>query len=252
MAAYLKYVILLKGTFVAFELVHVPREQNARADLLAKLASLGKGGWQRTIIQETLKALRTTTGCVEEIQQVSVFEGGRRGHRSLTQETLRVPKISAYHLSVGEPLNICLVDIAETWMTPYRRYLADALLLHELMEAKIVKKNTYAYILWWMESCSGMAPLTLSCSVWVVSSVRVSWLSSMKVSVGVTSVDELSHQRLFEQGITGWPWGRTTMQTNPTTRRLASCAPGGVAIDPQPMAFPHMGDWHPGSVYLSS
>ena len=96
---------------------------------------------------------------------MSVFEGGRRGHRSLTQETLRVPKISAYHLSVGEPLNICLVDIAETWMTPYRRYLADALLLHELMEAKIVKKNTYAYILWWMESCSGMAPLTLSCSV---------------------------------------------------------------------------------------
>jgi len=30
--------------FVAFELVHVPREQNARADLLAKLANSGKGG----------------------------------------------------------------------------------------------------------------------------------------------------------------------------------------------------------------
>ena len=50
MAAYLEYVQLLKTSFTEFELVHVPREQNARADLLAKLASLGKGGKQRTVI----------------------------------------------------------------------------------------------------------------------------------------------------------------------------------------------------------
>jgi len=43
MAAYLEYVQILKETFVVFELVHVPREQNARVDLLAKLASSGKG-----------------------------------------------------------------------------------------------------------------------------------------------------------------------------------------------------------------
>jgi len=48
MAAYLRNVQVLKGAFVAFELVHVPREQNARADLLAKLASSGKEGRQRT------------------------------------------------------------------------------------------------------------------------------------------------------------------------------------------------------------
>jgi len=53
MAAYLRYVEVLKGAVAAFELVHVPKEQNARADLLAKLASSGKGGRQRTIIQET-------------------------------------------------------------------------------------------------------------------------------------------------------------------------------------------------------
>jgi len=58
MAAYLKYVQLLKGAFSALELIHVPREQNASADLLAKLASSGKGGRQRTVIQETLKASR--------------------------------------------------------------------------------------------------------------------------------------------------------------------------------------------------
>ena len=44
MASYLRYVTLLRETFPVFELVHVPRAQNARADLLAKLASLGKGG----------------------------------------------------------------------------------------------------------------------------------------------------------------------------------------------------------------
>ena len=58
MVAYLEYVQILKESFEVFELVHIPREQNARADLLAKLASSGKGGRQRTVIQETLKAPR--------------------------------------------------------------------------------------------------------------------------------------------------------------------------------------------------
>ena len=43
MAAYLEYVQELRRSFASFEVVHVPREQNARADLLAKLASSGKG-----------------------------------------------------------------------------------------------------------------------------------------------------------------------------------------------------------------
>jgi len=43
MATYLGYVQLLKGSFVVFELVHVLREQNARADLLAKLAVRARG-----------------------------------------------------------------------------------------------------------------------------------------------------------------------------------------------------------------
>lgn len=55
MAAYLRYIEVLKRAFAAFELVHVPREQNDRVDLLAKLASSGKGGEQRTMIQKTLK-----------------------------------------------------------------------------------------------------------------------------------------------------------------------------------------------------
>ncbi|XP_068503698.1 uncharacterized protein [Phaseolus vulgaris] len=38
MSAYLEYVQVLKESFEVFELVHVPREQNARAYLLAKIA----------------------------------------------------------------------------------------------------------------------------------------------------------------------------------------------------------------------
>jgi len=41
MASYLKYVMLLKESITKFELAHVPRKHNARADLLDNLASSG-------------------------------------------------------------------------------------------------------------------------------------------------------------------------------------------------------------------
>jgi len=68
MATYLEYIQVLRETFEVFELVHVPREQISRTDLLAKLASSGKGGRQRTVIQETLRTPRTTTKNIAEIQ----------------------------------------------------------------------------------------------------------------------------------------------------------------------------------------
>jgi len=84
MAAYLEYVQVLKESFDVFELVHVPREQNSRANLLAKLASSGKGGRQRMVIQETLKTPRTITNKMAEIQHVVTSEGMRR--RSLRRQ----------------------------------------------------------------------------------------------------------------------------------------------------------------------
>jgi len=57
LVAYLRYVTLLKDAFAEFKLVHVPREQNSRANLLAKLASSGKRNRQRSVIQETQKKL---------------------------------------------------------------------------------------------------------------------------------------------------------------------------------------------------
>ncbi|RDX92619.1 Pro-Pol polyprotein, partial [Mucuna pruriens] len=43
-----------RSTFEWFTLLHVPREQNERVDLLAKLASTQKGGLHRIVIQEAL------------------------------------------------------------------------------------------------------------------------------------------------------------------------------------------------------
>jgi len=85
MSAYLEYVQVLKKSFTVFELVHVPREQNAQVDLLAKLASSSKGGRQRTVIQETLQTPQTFTAeNLVEVHQVSMSEGRKRSHRSLT------------------------------------------------------------------------------------------------------------------------------------------------------------------------
>jgi len=118
MDAYLQSVQILKETFAVFELVYVPREQNARADLLAKLASSGKGGRQRTIIQETMRTPRTTTNFTAEVQQISTPKGVKRSHRSLAMETLKMSKISTYALPGEESMQVCLVEGGETWMTP--------------------------------------------------------------------------------------------------------------------------------------
>jgi len=150
MAAYLTYVEVLKGAFAAFELVLVPREQNAIADLLAKLASLGKGGRQRTIIQETLKTPRKfVAGNRVDILHISTARGKPRSHHSLSQDTARAPCISTYATSPEEEkgVQVCVLEEGDTWMTPYRRYLADGILPAEPEEGKKVKRNAARYTL---------------------------------------------------------------------------------------------------------
>jgi len=114
---------MLKRAFTTFELVHVPREQNARADLLAKLASSGKEGRQRTVIQETLKTPRKFVADNRlDVLHVSTARGNPRNHRSLSQDTVRAPCISTYATSPdGERgVQVCTLEEGDTWMTPYR------------------------------------------------------------------------------------------------------------------------------------
>jgi len=150
MAAYLRYVEVLNGAFATFELVHVPREQNARADLLAKLASSGKGGRQRTVIQETLKTPRKfVADNMVDVLHISAARGKPRSHRSLIQDTARAPRISTYAASPeGEKcVQVCALEEGDTWMTPYRRYIADGILPAEPREGKKIKKNSARYTL---------------------------------------------------------------------------------------------------------
>jgi len=58
------------------------------------------------------------------------------------QETLKVPKVSTYDLSGEDMLDVCQVDVGETWMTPYRHYLADGMFPAEPVEAKVIKNNS--------------------------------------------------------------------------------------------------------------
>jgi len=53
---YLTKVKSLAEKFKFFEAIYVQREQNSRADLLAKLASTKRPGNNRTVIQEVVSA----------------------------------------------------------------------------------------------------------------------------------------------------------------------------------------------------
>jgi len=112
LALYLNYVKTLADNFTSFELTHVPREQNSRADLLSKLATSGKGGTHRTVIQETMRAPRVTMGDAQE-----------------------------------ECVNATELGTKETWMTPYALYLSDGILPTEPECAKMIRRNAKRYTL---------------------------------------------------------------------------------------------------------
>jgi len=147
MAAYLEYVQELRRSFALFEVVHVPREQNARADLLAKLASSGKGGRQRTVIQETLKTPRAFVADHQILHVHRSTERTARSHRSPTQETLRRPRVRARPAAEVRTMQVCAAHEPDTWITPYQRYLADGALPVDSTEARKIKKSSSKFTL---------------------------------------------------------------------------------------------------------
>ena len=100
------------------------------------------------MIQETLKTPWTfVIDDMVGVHQVSTFRGGARSHRLLTQKTLRTPSVSTYPVSLGNSMQVCTVEEGDTWMTPYRRYLADGILPLEPKEGKKIKRNSAKYTL---------------------------------------------------------------------------------------------------------
>ena len=67
----------------------------------------------------------------------------------MTQDTTRAPSISVYPTSPEEndPMQVCTLEEGDTWMTPYRLYIADGVLPAEPEEGKKIKRNSARYTL---------------------------------------------------------------------------------------------------------
>jgi ribonuclease HI len=107
---YLEKVQSLAAQFEHFELIYVPREQNARADLLSKLASTKKPGNNRTVIQETIAKPSAET--TEILMVVEASDWRHPLIRYLQDETLpeeqeeaaRIKKTAAHYAMIGDKL----------------------------------------------------------------------------------------------------------------------------------------------------
>src|ERR1044072_6699401 len=75
---YLAKVDMLKQEFQSFGIEHIPREKNERADLLAKLASTKKPGYNQSVIQETVH--RPTV----EVEEVFCLQEGENWFTPIT------------------------------------------------------------------------------------------------------------------------------------------------------------------------
>ncbi|GAU46913.1 hypothetical protein TSUD_402940, partial [Trifolium subterraneum] len=108
----LEYLNLIRTKLAKFketEVKHVPREHNARADVLSKLASTRRK---------------------------------KAGNQSLIQETLTKPSIE----KTAEVMHICVVD-EQSWMSPVYNFLKSNALPVDAKEATKVRKRACSYVL---------------------------------------------------------------------------------------------------------
>ena len=81
------------------------------------------------------------------LQVCRSMEGTTRSHRSLTQETLRTPRVRAHPAGVTKMMQVCAIHEPDTWITPYQRYMADGVLPMDSTKAKKIKKNSSRFTL---------------------------------------------------------------------------------------------------------
>ena len=104
-------------------------------------------GRQRIVIQETLKTPRAFVADHQVLQISKSTEKVVRSHRSLTQETLRTPRIRACPGERGNIAQVCATHRPDTWITQYQRCLADGVLPLDPTEARKIKKNSNKFTL---------------------------------------------------------------------------------------------------------
>ncbi|GAU49243.1 hypothetical protein TSUD_382750 [Trifolium subterraneum] len=108
----LEYLNLIRAKLAKFketEVKHVPREHNARADVLSKLASTRRK---------------------------------KTGNQSLIQETLTKPSIE----KTVEVMHVCAID-EQSWMSPVYNFLKSNILPADAKEATKIRKRACSYVL---------------------------------------------------------------------------------------------------------
>ncbi|GAU22742.1 hypothetical protein TSUD_138660 [Trifolium subterraneum] len=108
----LEYLNLIRAKLAKFketEVKHVPREHNARADVLSKLASTRRR---------------------------------KAGNQSLIQETLTKPSIE----KTVEVMHVCAID-EQSWMSPVHNFLKSNTLPADAKEATKIRKRACSYVL---------------------------------------------------------------------------------------------------------
>ena len=75
------------------------------------------------------------------------MERTARSHRSLTQETLRTPRVRARPAEEARSMQVCAIHEPDSWITPYQRYLADGVLPVDSAEARKIKKSSSKFTL---------------------------------------------------------------------------------------------------------
>ena len=75
------------------------------------------------------------------------MERTARSHRSLTQETLRTPRVRARLAEEVKTMQVCAIHEPDTWITSYQRYFADGVLLMDSTEARKIKKSSSKFTL---------------------------------------------------------------------------------------------------------
>ncbi|XP_058722915.1 uncharacterized protein LOC131594725 [Vicia villosa] len=109
LAEYLALVKEILARFRSAKVKHIPREHNARADVLSKLASTRKKGGNKSVIQEILPKPST-----------------------------EIPSSLSLVNAIGD---------TSCWMTPVYNYLTSDLLPTDLKEASTIRRRACSYVL---------------------------------------------------------------------------------------------------------
>ena len=107
-----EYLVLVQDKmqrFTSAEVQHIPREHNARADVLSKLASTKKKGGNKSVIQEVL-----------------------------SQPSIRKP---------ASMIDVNVIGDHKCWMTPVYNYLTKEELPDDPKEASTVRRRACSYVL---------------------------------------------------------------------------------------------------------